>query len=66
MFPIVGTALLAVALFLLSRAVGDDVVAGDGRLFLLLGLGLGLILQVLVIAVQNSADYTDLGAATRA
>ncbi len=32
--------------------------------FLILGLGLGLILQVLVIAVQNSADYADLGAAT--
>jgi DNA-binding MarR family transcriptional regulator len=29
-----------------------------------LGLSLGLILQVLVIAVQNSADYADLGAAT--
>ncbi len=30
----------------------------------MLGLSLGLILQVLVIAVQNSADYADLGAAT--
>jgi DNA-binding MarR family transcriptional regulator len=29
-----------------------------------LGLSLGLIIQVLVIAVQNSADYADLGAAT--
>jgi DNA-binding MarR family transcriptional regulator len=32
--------------------------------FLILGLGLGLVLQVLVIAVQNSADYADLGTAT--
>jgi DNA-binding MarR family transcriptional regulator len=32
--------------------------------FLVLGLGLGLILQVLVIVAQNSADYADLGAAT--
>jgi DNA-binding MarR family transcriptional regulator len=32
--------------------------------FALLGFGLGLILQVLVIAVQNSADYADLGTAT--
>jgi DNA-binding MarR family transcriptional regulator len=32
--------------------------------FFVLGFGLGLILQVLVIAVQNSVDYTDLGAAT--
>jgi DNA-binding MarR family transcriptional regulator len=29
-----------------------------------LGFGLGLIIQVLVIAVQNSSDYADLGAAT--
>jgi len=32
--------------------------------FFLLGLSLGLILQVLVIAVQNATDYADLGAAT--
>ncbi|MGO8959620.1 MAG: hypothetical protein ACLQFR_19970 [Streptosporangiaceae bacterium] len=32
--------------------------------FFILGLSLGLILQVLVIAVQNSVDYADLGAAT--
>src|SRR5882724_2112037 len=32
--------------------------------FFLLGLSMGLILQVLVIAVQNSADYADLDAAT--
>jgi DNA-binding MarR family transcriptional regulator len=30
----------------------------------LLGISLGLIIQVLVIAVQNAADYADLGAAT--
>ncbi len=30
----------------------------------MLGISLGLIIQVLVIAVQNSADYADLGAAT--
>jgi DNA-binding MarR family transcriptional regulator len=32
--------------------------------FFLLGASLGLILQVLVIAVQNTASYADLGAAT--
>jgi hypothetical protein len=29
-----------------------------------LGLALGLIMQVLVIAVQNAVDYRRLGAAT--
>ena len=32
--------------------------------FFFLGAGLGLIIQVLVIAVQNTVDYKDLGAAT--
>jgi EmrB/QacA subfamily drug resistance transporter len=63
-FPVVGTALMAVALFLLSMlSVTTSSLTMDGYFFLL-GLSLGLILQVLVIAVQNSADYADLGAAT--
>lgn len=32
--------------------------------FFILGFSLGLIIQVLVIAVQNTVDYADLGAAT--
>src|SRR3954452_23559579 len=31
---------------------------------LVLGLGMGMVMQVLVIAVQNSVDYRDLGVAT--
>jgi hypothetical protein len=31
---------------------------------LVLGIGLGLVMQVLVIAVQNDVDYSDLGVAT--
>jgi EmrB/QacA subfamily drug resistance transporter len=63
-FPVVGTALLVVALLLLSRisqTTSSLVLNSD---FFILGLSLGLILQVLVIAVQNSADYADLGTAT--
>ena len=63
-YPIVGTALLCVALFLLSRLDEHTSVAVTSFDFFVLGLSLGLILQVLVIAVQNSADYADLGAAT--
>jgi hypothetical protein len=33
-------------------------------LMLVLGLGIGMVMQVLVIAVQNAADYRDLGVAT--
>jgi EmrB/QacA subfamily drug resistance transporter len=63
-FPIVGTALMCTGLALLSRLdVGTSVVTAD--LFLLvLGLGLGSVMQVLVLAVQNAVDYKELGAAT--
>ena len=55
---------MAVALFLLSRLDETTPTAVMGLDFLVLGFGLGLILQVLVIAAQNTADYADLGAAT--
>ena len=63
-FPIVGTALLTVALYLLSTL--DETTASwvMNVYFFFLGASLGLIIQVLVIAVQNTVDYTDLGAAT--
>ena len=63
-FPVVGTALLVVALLLLSRLSVTTSSLVLNTCFFILGLSLGLILQVLVIAVQNSADYADLGAAT--
>jgi EmrB/QacA subfamily drug resistance transporter len=63
-FPIIGTAVLVVALFMLSRLDEHTSTGLFSLYFFVLGFGLGLILQVLVIAVQNSADYQDLGAAT--
>ncbi len=63
-YPIVGTFTLAVALFLLSRLDENTSTLVMNADFFILGFGLGLILQVLVIAVQNTADYADLGAAT--
>jgi EmrB/QacA subfamily drug resistance transporter len=63
-FPIVGTALLVVALLLLSRLSVTTSSLALNAYFFILGLSLGLILQVLVIAVQNSVDYADLGTAT--
>ena len=63
-YPIVGTALLVVALFLLSRLDEHTSTTLTSLYFLILGFSLGLIIQVLVIAVQNSSDFQDLGAAT--
>jgi len=63
-YPIVGSALMAIALYLLSTL--DEYTASwlMNLYFFLLGASLGLIIQVLVIAVQNTVSYSDLGAAT--
>ncbi|HKC27116.1 MAG TPA: MFS transporter, partial [Jatrophihabitans sp.] len=63
-YPIVGTAVVSVALFLLSKIDEHTSTLVLNLDFFVLGFGLGLVLQVLVIAVQNTADYADLGAAT--
>jgi EmrB/QacA subfamily drug resistance transporter len=63
-YPVIGTAVLVVALFLLSRLDEHTPTALMDTYFFVLGFALGLIIQVLVIAVQNAADFEDLGAAT--
>ena len=63
-FPIVGTALLAVGMLLLSRlTAGTSTLLADVYMFVV-GLGLGFVMQVLILAVQNAVDYRDLGVAT--
>jgi EmrB/QacA subfamily drug resistance transporter len=63
-FPIIGTAIAAVAIFLLSRlAVSTPIWLAALYLFVL-GLGLGMVMQVLVLAAQNAVPYKLLGVAT--
>jgi EmrB/QacA subfamily drug resistance transporter len=64
MFPIVGTAVMSTGLFLLSRMHADTSLATASLYMLVVGMGLGMVMQVLVLAVQNSVDYEDLGVAT--
>ncbi|QXJ26761.1 MFS transporter [Actinomadura graeca] len=63
-FPVAGTPIIAVALYLCSRLDEDSSTLSMSLRFALLGFGLGLVMQVLVIAVQNAVSYEDLGAAT--
>ena len=64
MFPIAGTALMTVGLYLLST-VGVSTSGWVLSLFMLIfGVGLGLVMQVLVVAVQNAVPYQALGVAT--
>ena len=55
-FPIAGTATMAVGLFLLSRLEVDTPTWQVLGARVVLGLGLGMVMQVLVLAVQNAVD----------
>ncbi len=63
-FPICGTALLTLGLYLLSHLGPDTSVLLSSVFMFVLGVGIGATMQVLVIAVQNSVEYADLGAGT--
>ncbi|HVV29614.1 MAG TPA: MFS transporter [Mycobacteriales bacterium] len=63
-FPIIGTAIMTVGLFLLSLLHPTTPFALTSLYMFVLGAGIGGAMQVLVIAVQNSVMYEDLGAAT--
>lgn len=63
-FPIVGSLVMGVGLFLMSM-MGPSTGAWPASLYMfVLGTGIGLCMQVLTIAVQNTVDYADLGTAT--
>jgi EmrB/QacA subfamily drug resistance transporter len=64
MFPIAGTALATVGLYLLSKIGVRTATATVAFDMLVVGLGLGMVMQVLVLAVQNAVDYRYLGVAT--
>nr|BFE83785.1 MFS transporter [Planobispora longispora] len=63
-FPIAGSAITAVGLYLLSRLRTDTPTLELSLYLLVLGVGLGLVMQVLVIVVQNAVGFEDLGVAT--
>jgi EmrB/QacA subfamily drug resistance transporter len=66
LFPILGCGCFTVGLFLLSRLDEHTGVAESSVYMFVLGIGLGMVMQVLVLAVQNAVDYRDLGTATSA
>ncbi|MFE7625755.1 MDR family MFS transporter [Streptomyces sp. NPDC057509] len=63
-FPVIGSLVMAAGLFLLSRMGPDSGVWLESLYMVVLGIGIGLSMQVLTIAVQNTVDYADLGTAT--
>jgi EmrB/QacA subfamily drug resistance transporter len=63
-FPIVGTAVVGVGLALLSTMHPNTPYYVIASFMFVVGLGLGLVMQVLVVAVQNSVPHARLGTAT--
>ncbi len=63
-FPIAGTLVMTIALYLLSRLEVGTSTWWASSYMLILGLGLGMVMQVLVLAVQNAVPYEHLGVAT--
>ncbi|WP_190014131.1 MDR family MFS transporter [Streptomyces lucensis] len=63
-FPLAGTAVTTLGLLLLHRLDEHSSTTQMSVCFFVFGLGLGLVMQVLILIVQNAVSYEDLGVAT--
>lgn len=63
-FPVAGTAVTTLGLLLLHQLDENSATGEMSAYFFVFGLGLGLVMQVLVLIVQNAVAYEDLGVAT--
>ena len=65
-YPIVGLAITALSLWWMSQMTVDTTLTGVGIRFFVFGVGLGFVMQVLVLIVQNSFPVSQVGTATAA
>ena len=63
-FPIAGSVLITIGLFLLSRLQVDSPYWYIAIAAFVFGAGLGLTMQPMMVAVQNAVGFRDMGAAT--
>jgi EmrB/QacA subfamily drug resistance transporter len=63
-FPIAGTAVLVVGMYLLSRLSVGTAPWLASVYMLVVGVGIGLVMQVLVLVVQNDVRPSEIGVAT--
>ena len=63
-FPILGSAVLAIGLAALAGLGPHSSYLQAAFSMFIVGLGLGLVMQVLVVAVQNAVPHSQLGTAT--
>lgn len=65
-WPIAGMAAATVGMFLLSRLGLETTRLQASVPMIILGIGMGMTMPILILAVQNSVEYRDLGVATSA
>lgn len=63
-FPVVGTAVMTLGFVLLSTMDASTPMVVQSLYLFVLGAGIGLCMQVLILIVQSTADFSDLGVAT--
>jgi EmrB/QacA subfamily drug resistance transporter len=63
-FPIIGTLIMGVGLFLFSHLSLTTNQWMLGLWMLIIGVGLGSFMQIMTLAIQNSVDRSDMGVAT--
>jgi EmrB/QacA subfamily drug resistance transporter len=63
-FPVIGLGIAVVGMFLLSRLGVNTSAFERGAYMFVLGLGLGMTMPVLTLAVQNALPFKDIGTGT--
>jgi EmrB/QacA subfamily drug resistance transporter len=63
-FPVIGTAVMSAGLFLFSLLTPSTPLVISSVYMVVLGAGIGCVMQVLVVAVQNAVPRSQLGTAT--
>lgn len=63
-FPVMGTSIMAVGILLMATLSRTTPFWQLSIYAIIVGAGLGLSMQTIVIALQNSVDYRDMGVAT--
>jgi len=63
-FPIIGTAVLTLGLFLLAQLTPSTSLPLSSVYMFVVGVGIGFVMQILVVVVQNAVPQSQLGTAT--
>ena len=63
-YPVAGTALMALGILAMTRLQIDTPYWQISIYAIMVGAGLGLCMQTIVIALQNAVDFKDMGVAT--